>query len=90
MVNVLADLCLEAEASTVMAMKMAQLFNHSILRSFEPATSKAIMEQEDAAVESARELFRIGVAVSKYYITKRMPQYMYECMEVGGQFTSVV
>ena len=84
MTNVLADLCLEAEASTIMSMKMSQLFNYSIIRNFEPALSKAIMEEEDIAMENARDLFRIGVAVSKYYITKRMPQYMYECMEAHG------
>lgn len=62
MENVLTDLCVEAEISTIMAMRIASFSN-----------------QQDKA-----ELFRIGVAVSKYYITKRQPQFVYECMEVFG------
>lgn len=29
------------------------------------------------------DLFRISVAVSKFFITKRLPQFAYECMEVS-------
>lgn len=69
MLNVLADLCLEAEAHTLTAMRMAQAFDRS--------------ESNASNVEES-ELFRIGVSVSKYYITKRQPNFTYECMEAHG------
>jgi putative acyl-CoA dehydrogenase len=34
--------------------------------------------------EQEKELFRIGVSVSKYYVTKRLPNFSYECMETFG------
>lgn len=30
------------------------------------------------------EVFRVGVAVTKYFTTKRLPQFTYECMEAMG------
>lgn len=29
-------------------------------------------------------IYITGVSVSKYYITKRLPGFMYECMEIMG------
>ena len=82
MQNLLADLCVEAEANTLMSMKMSHLYNHSNMMDAEEE-SKAVMEDENMSPDDARNLFRIGVAISKYFITKRLPNYVYECMEVS-------
>jgi putative acyl-CoA dehydrogenase len=34
--------------------------------------------------EHEKALFRIGTAVGKFYVTKRQPQFVYECMEAMG------
>jgi len=87
MQNLLADLCIDAEAQTLMSMKMAHLYSHAkaaIHQAEEPDGSKAVMEDENMSAESAADLFRVGVAVTKYFGTKRLPQFMYECMEAHG------
>lgn len=68
MENLLTDLCIETEAHTVTAMRLAAAFDRA--------------EREHD--EREREIFRIGVAVAKYYITKRLPNLAYECMEIYG------
>lgn len=74
MQNVLTDLCVEAEAHTLTAFHMAQLFSD-----FE---SKVISGGSDC--DRAGELFRTAVSVAKYYVTKRQPNFVYECMEIMG------
>lgn len=75
MQNVLTDLCVESEAHTLNAMYMASLYD----RYYCPSS------QNTAEVETARDLFRIAVSVSKYYVTKRLPNFTYECLEaIGG------
>lgn len=66
--NLLADLCVESEAHTFNAMYMARSFDRYYT----------------ASDEGEKELFRIGVSVSKYYVTKRLPGFVYECMEALG------
>lgn len=87
MQNLLADLCVEAEASTLMAMKMSSLFNHANMLDKDGYISKTVIEDENMTSEQASSLFRIGVAVTKYYVTKRLPQFVYECMEVPSFLT---
>ena len=60
MVAVLADLCIESEAATILAFRMAKAF------------------------DDESPLARIGTAIAKYWLTKRCPQYVYECMEAHG------
>ena len=74
MQNLLAELCAEAEASTLMSMKMAELYN--------TANYANLVVGSGSGDTDAENLFRICVAVSKYYITKRLPHFVYECMEV--------
>lgn len=64
MANVLADLAVESEATTLMAMRLA-----------------AAYRSEDAADQA---LFRIAVAVSKYWTTKRGIAVAAEAMECLG------
>lgn len=66
--NLLTDLCVESEAHTFNALYMARAFDRYYT----------------ASDEGERELFRIGVSVSKYYVTKRLPGFVYECMEAMG------
>lgn len=76
MQNVLTDLCIEAEAHTLNAMYVSALYD----RYYSPSPSDT-----KAEVEIARDLFRIAVSVSKYYVTKRLPNFTYECLEsIGG------
>jgi len=69
MKNVLTDLCIEAEAHTLTALRMAAAFDR--------------YERDDSS-ETERNLFRVGVSVSKYYVTKRQANFAYECMETFG------
>lgn len=55
--NLLADLCVESEAHTLNAMYMARAFDQFYT----------------SGSEQEKELFRIGVSVSKYFVTKRLP-----------------
>ena len=68
MQNVLADLCIEAEAHTLTALSMAAIFDKA----------------EKSKNEYDQELFRISVSIAKYFITKRQPNFVYECMETFG------
>ena len=74
MQNVLTDLAVEAEAATWTAMRMAMAFDATYNN--HPGLVQC------SSAEEAQELFRIGVTVSKYQVTKRLPQFTYECMEV--------
>ena len=67
MENLLADLCITAEACTLSAIRMSEAFADS--------------EQGD---KNPSDLFRIGVAILKYYCTKLQPNLTYECMEIFG------
>jgi len=73
MQNLLADLCVESEAHTLLAMRMARLFNDSVNH-----------ERAGNADHESGHIYRVGIAVSKYYITKRLPNLVYECMEAHG------
>ena len=48
------------------------------------------IERGDAS-EQEVEFFRVAVSVSKYYITKRLPNFTYESMEClgGNSFVEV-
>ena len=80
--NLLSDLCIEAESQTCMSMFMARAFDDlysSIDGSGRRSDSGSAEEQQ-----RKEELFRVGVSVSKYFVTKRLPGFIYECMEVLG------
>ncbi len=64
--NVLCDLALEAEAATVLTMRLARAYDAS-------------------AGDKKEDLFRrIATAVAKYWICKRAPSHVYECLEALG------
>ena len=71
--NVLADLCLESEATTALAMRLARAYDEA------DADAQAGEDQTDA------QLFkRLATAVGKYWTCKRAPNHAYEAMECLG------
>lgn len=88
MENLLTDLCIESEANTLTALYLASVFDasmhdYSLPTSF-PNSLNHHQSKDNfgASGNEAQELFRIGVAVGKYWVTKRYPGFAYECMEV--------
>jgi len=71
--NVLADLCLEAEAATALAMRLA--------RAYDEADADALAGDDG----SDAQLFkRLATAVGKYWVCKRAPNHAFEAMECLG------
>ena len=76
MENVLTDLCITAEACTLSALRMAAAHARS--------TCGADAGLSSETVQHETSLFRVGVAIMKYFVTKQQPQFAYECMEIFG------
>jgi putative acyl-CoA dehydrogenase len=71
--NVLADLCVESEASTVLAMRLARAYDEA------HADAEAGEDSSDA------QLFkRLATAVGKYWTCKRAPNHAFEALECLG------
>jgi putative acyl-CoA dehydrogenase len=71
--NVLADLCLESEATTALAMRLARAYDEA------DGDARAGENETDA------QLFkRLATAVSKYWTCKRAPNHAYESLECLG------
>ncbi len=80
--NVLADLCIESEAATALAMRLARAYDEASdvdRRSPVPATGG-----RNPSTESAHHLKRLGTAVSKYWVCKRGPGHAFEALECLG------
>jgi putative acyl-CoA dehydrogenase len=79
--NVLADLCLEAEAATVLAMRLARAYDEASA----DAEQAAVMAGSGGAEESDAQLFkRLATAVGKYWVCKRSPNHAFEALECFG------
>jgi len=71
--NVLADLCVESEASTILAMRLARAYDEA------HADAQAGEDSSDA------QLFkRLATAVGKYWTCKRAPNHAFEALECLG------
>jgi putative acyl-CoA dehydrogenase len=71
--NVLADLCLESEAATALAMRLARAYD------------EAGNDARDGVDDSDAQLFkRVATAVGKYWACKRAPNHAFEAMECLG------
>ncbi|MEA2191932.1 MAG: putative acyl-CoA dehydrogenase, partial [Solirubrobacteraceae bacterium] len=68
MTNVLADLCIESEAATALAMRLA--------RAYDDAAS--------GADQHASSFKRLATAISKYWVCKRGPGHAFEALECLG------
>lgn len=77
MLSLLADLAVEAEAATLTALYMSSIYDDCYNGSGSNSEQTQVQKQ-------AQELFRIAVTVAKYHVTKRLPQFTYECMEALG------
>lgn len=44
--------------------------------------AKTFDKAQSSGSSADQDLFRIGVTVSKYFVTKRLPAFTYECLEV--------
>ena len=71
--NVLADLCLESEATTALAMRLARAYD------------EAHLDAEEGKDSSDAQLFkRLATAVGKYWSCKRAPNHAFESLECLG------
>jgi putative acyl-CoA dehydrogenase len=71
--NVLADLCIESEAATALAMRLARAYDEA------HADAQAGEDASDA------QLFkRLATAVGKYWVCKRAPNHAFEALECFG------
>jgi putative acyl-CoA dehydrogenase len=72
--NVLADLCVESEAATMLALRLA--------RAYDEAGSESLASSDEL---SDVHLFkRLATAVSKYWVCKRAPNHAFESLECLG------
>lgn len=79
-VAALAELSVESEAMTQFALGISNL-NDAIDTNNYKIASKVISK---LTLEEANYLLRLGAAVSKYSITRRLPQFAFETMECMG------
>ena len=70
--NVLADLCVESEAATALAMRLAR------------ASTKPSDDAHAARRADAQLFKRLATAVGKYWICKRAPNHAFESLECLG------
>jgi putative acyl-CoA dehydrogenase len=73
MQNVLADLCVESEAATALAMRLA--------RAYDEAHADAQAGENDT---DAQLFKRLATAVGKYWTCKRAPNHAFEALECLG------
>jgi putative acyl-CoA dehydrogenase len=73
--NVLADLCVESEAATALAMRLA--------RAYDEAGSEAPASASDD-LSDAHLFKRLATAVGKYWVCKRAPNHAFESLECLG------
>jgi putative acyl-CoA dehydrogenase len=72
--NVLADLCIESEAATMLAMRLA--------RAYDEAGSESGASSDD--LSDAHLFKRLATAVGKYWVCKRAPNHAFESLECLG------
>jgi putative acyl-CoA dehydrogenase len=71
--NVLADLCVESEATTALAMRLARAYD------------EAHADAAEGENETDAQLFkRLATAVGKYWTCKRAPNHAFESLECFG------
>jgi putative acyl-CoA dehydrogenase len=75
MQNVLADLCVESEAATALAMRLA--------RAYDEAGAEAPASGSDD-LSDAHLFKRLATAVGKYWVCKRAPNHAFEALECLG------
>ncbi len=80
--NVLADLALEWEAACLLALELASAFGQGgVYAAF--GAGKAVTG-ESAEVRRAQAIARVLTPIAKYWLCKRLPGFVVECMECLG------
>jgi putative acyl-CoA dehydrogenase len=79
MQNVLADLCIESEAATALAMRLARAYDEA---GAEMPDSGLTHPSED--LSDAHLFKRLATAVGKYWVCKRAPNHAFEALECLG------
>ena len=86
--NVLADLCLESEAATMLALRLARAYDEDLAPTHPPSDlgpSHPSSSLAGSGEESDARLFkRLATAVSKYWVCKRAPNHAFESLECLG------
>jgi putative acyl-CoA dehydrogenase len=72
--NVLADLCVESEAATMLAMRLA--------RAYDEAGTESGADTDE--LSDAHLFKRLATAVGKYWVCKRAPNHAFESLECLG------
>jgi putative acyl-CoA dehydrogenase len=75
--NVLADLCVESEAATMLAMRLARAYDEAGIYEAPPT-----LGSED--LSDAHLFKRLATAVGKYWVCKRAPNHAFESLECLG------
>jgi putative acyl-CoA dehydrogenase len=75
--NLLADMCVEADAHAMTALRLAKAYDED----------KSGRNAGSPETEEEAAFFRMGVAIGKYWITKRLPNFTFEAMEVCDAFS---
>jgi putative acyl-CoA dehydrogenase len=82
MQNVLADLCVESEAATVLAMRLARAYDEA---GGDGASEAGGNQVAPTSEDSEAQLFkRLATAVGKYWVCKRAPNHAFESLECLG------
>jgi putative acyl-CoA dehydrogenase len=82
--NVLADLCIESEATTALAMRLARAYDEAG-HTDGTSGSDVYFGAHPPADSSDAQLFkRLATAVGKYWTCKRAPNHAFECLECHG------
>jgi putative acyl-CoA dehydrogenase len=83
MQNVLADLCLESEATTMLALRLARAYDEDLVPTHPPPPPGSSLAGSDD-LSDARLFKRLATAVSKYWTCKRAPNHAFESLECLG------
>jgi putative acyl-CoA dehydrogenase len=85
--NVLADLCLESEAATALAMRLARAYDEAGAETSDPnhpGSGHAGSDSAHSELSDAHLFKRLATAVGKYWVCKRAPNHAFESLECLG------
>ncbi len=80
--NVLADLCIESEAATMLAMRLARAYDEAGSELAGDAAGGAVVSSDE--LSDAHLFKRLATAVGKYWVCKRAPNHAFESLECLG------
>ena len=81
---VLADLVLESEAATALALRIGAGLDRAARCNRRPASNGQAAVSDRSASEEAAAFVRLATPAAKYWICKRQPGFTYEALECHG------